>query len=138
MSVNPPQPLTQINTHHSVNGFAFGCAPDELINRMGKPDEALQNYTGEWELLFGDVFYRFFSNRMVEATCPESHYLVIDGEAVPSVFDYLARQKDVIDAAKFRISLAKGMAYDYRNSRHGSLTIFERGRWDALVGEYRK
>ena len=128
-----PLRITHITTHTAVNGITFGSACEALITRLGAPDQALQNYTGELEMLFGDTFYRFFDNRFVEATCPAIHHVVIDGTPRANLFDWLGAQADVVDKARFRISLAQGMAYDYRNPAAGSLTVFEPGRWDALV-----
>lgn len=132
---NQQEPLrvTHITTHTAVNGITFGSASENLIARLGAPDQALHNYTGELEMLFGDTFYRFFDNRFVEATCPVTHHLVIDGITHADLFAWLGTQTDVVDKARFRISLARGMAYDYRHPAAGSLTVFEPGRWDALV-----
>jgi len=123
----------RIDTHRRVNGFPFGAPPQELIEGLGPPDNALENYTGELEMLYVDSIYRFYANRFVECTLPATCRFVIDGVPVLSVFDWLLNQQDTIDKARFRVSLAQGMAYDFRDPEHGSLTIFEPGRWDMLL-----
>jgi hypothetical protein len=50
-----------------------------------------------------------------------------------SVFDWLATSRDVVDRARSRVSLEKGLAYDFRNPEAGSITVFEKGRWDTLI-----
>ena len=101
--------------------------------RPREPDRALENYTGELEVLYGDAFYRFFDDRFVESTFPATHRFNIDGIAVISVFDWLGGQPHSVDKARFRISRDHGIAFDYRDRAHGSVTIFESGRWDALL-----
>ena len=134
--MNELKKLTQITTHRAINGLEFGRTPEHLIERIGPPEQALENYTGELEMRFDDRFYRFFEDRFVEATCPANHHFVIDGRTISDVFTWLNTQDDVIDKARFRISLAQGMAFDYRNPEAGSLTVFESGRWDNLVLGY--
>lgn len=104
---------------------------------MGIADKTLENYTGEVEMLYGDSFYRFFHDRLVEATFPDSHQFQVDGILILSVLDWLAGCGDVVDMARFRISLSHGIAYDYRIPGAGSVTVFEEGRWDALVLNHR-
>lgn len=131
--MNERVPIINVATHRAVNDLPFGAPADDLLDMLGTPDEVAENYTGELEMRYVDTIYRFFANRFVECTFPASHRFVIDGVAVLSVFEWLRARTDVVDKARFRISLAQGMAYDFRNHQQGSLTIFEPGRWDALV-----
>ncbi|MEM7001037.1 MAG: hypothetical protein AAF529_09625 [Pseudomonadota bacterium] len=117
----------------SVNQLPFGCPSSMLINQLGQPDEALENYTGELELRYSDSFYRLFDNRLVEATFPAAHQFHIDGVAVVDMFAWLKGQPDSVDMARFRISRTHGLAYDFRFPEHGSITVFEAGRWDAVM-----
>lgn len=117
----------------AVNGLPFGASSMRVRAQIGMPDEALENYTGEWEWRYGDSFYRFVEDQLVEATFPATCRFVIDGVPVLSVYEWLARQPDAVDKAKFRISLELGLAWDNRFPEHGSLTAFTAGRWDALV-----
>ena len=131
--MNQAKPTVHIVTHTSVNDFPFGADPVDLYDLLGPPDRSLDNYTGELELLYADTFYRFFAGRFVECTFPDSYRFVIDGIVVLSMFSWLQGTSDVIDKARFRISLQQGIAYDFRNKQQGSITIFEQGRWDELV-----
>ena len=119
--------------HHSVDGVDFGASELEIREALGAPDKLAENYTGELELLFGTTIYRCYRDRLVECTLPDKGRFTINGVEVLSVFDWLAGCTDVVDKARFRISLDKGIAYDFRNPANGSVTVFERGRWDAVV-----
>ena len=123
----------EIRTLESVNGIPFGCHLADLEAVLGHADKALENYTGELELLYGDSFYRLFNGRFVEATFPDSYRFNVDGISVLSMYEWLQGCSDVVDMAKFRISLAHGIAFDNRNQVHSSVTVFEKGRWDQLV-----
>ena len=131
--MNDTHQLVSVASLSQVNGLPFGASVADLATLIGTPDEALHNYTGEFEVRYGECFYRFFDNRFVESTFPDSHRFVVDGVVVLSVFAWLSGLSDTVDKAKFRISLSKGIAYDYRNPDLGSVTIFEAGRWDQLV-----
>ena len=122
-----------ITTHNAIDGYPFGAPPQDLIELFGPPDEALTNYTGELETLYGECFYRFYADRFVEFTAPDLFRFRVDGVDVLSMFDWLAAQADCVDRARFRISRAHGIAYDYRDPKNGSITVFEAGRWDALL-----
>ena len=126
-------PFIAITSHQTVNGLPFGATIADLERACGKADEALENYTGEWELRYGESFYRFFANQLVEATFPATCQFVINGVSILDVNRWLAEQTDTVDKAKFRISLNLGLAYDNRFSGHGSVTAFAAGRWDTLV-----
>ncbi len=128
-------PAISIVSHQTVNGLPFGATLADLEGSVGKPDQALENYTGEWELRYGESFYRFFGGQLVEATFPASSRFVINGVAVLNVYTWLAEQTDTVDKARFRISLRLGLAYDNRFAEHGSVTAFAAGRWDTLVLE---
>jgi len=125
--------VTVIHSHHSVNGLTFGCSEQQVIALHGRPDKVAQNYTGEIELLFGATIVRCYGGRFVECTVPDHGRFSIDGVDVLSMFDWLAGCADVVDKARFRISLQHGVAYDFRDPRNGSITVFEKGRWDSLV-----
>ena len=124
---------TIINCHHSVNGILFGCSSTQIQAELDAPDKVAQNYSGELEMLFGTSIYRCLDDRFVECTVPDEGKFIVNGVDVLSLFDWLAGCADVVDKAKFRISLQHGLAYDYRNPDNGSVTIFEAGRWDGLV-----
>ena len=131
--MNDAKPTVEIVTYTTVNDFPFGADPVDLYDLQGPPDNSLDNYTGELELLYGDTIYRFFSGRFVECTVPDRYRFIMNGIDVLSMFDWLQGCPDVVDMARFRISLQFGLAYDFRNKQHGSITIFEQGRWDELV-----
>lgn len=131
--MNDTHQLVSVASLSQVNGLPFGASVADLVTLTGAPDEALHNYTGEFEIRYDECFYRFFEDRFVESTFPDTHRFEIDGIVVLSVFDWLSGLSDTVDKAKFRISLDKGIAYDYRNPAQGSITIFEGGRWDQLV-----
>lgn len=124
---------TVIHSHYSVNGVAFGCCEQEVLDRLGRPDKVVENYTGEVEILFGTTIFRCFRDRFVECTFPDQGRFSINGVEVLSVFDWLTGCADVVDKARFRISLDHGVAYDFRDRKNGSITVFEKGRWDSLV-----
>ncbi|MEM7078793.1 MAG: hypothetical protein AAF513_09210 [Pseudomonadota bacterium] len=116
--------------------WRFGMSRRQLLDAFGTPDEALPNYTGEVEMLYGDCFARFFDDRLVECTfpdLPERYRFRIDGVDVLSLFEWLGARDDVIDRARFRICTSLGLAYDFRNPAQGSVTVFEAHRWDALL-----
>ncbi len=124
--------LVRIRVHASVNGLAFGTDTASLVAILGEPERAEHNYTGELEMRYDDVIYRCEADRFVECTFPDGD-VEVGGMRILSVYDWLRGCSDCLDLAKFRISLAQGIAYDNRDPRHGSITVFERGRWDALV-----
>ena len=125
-----------IHSHYCVDGVVFGSSEEELSNLFGEPDKVAGNYTGEVEILFADTIYRCLNDRLVECTLPDRGRFSINGLDVLSVFDWLAGCDDIVDKARFRISLSQGIAYDFRNPKNGSITVFERGRWDSLVLGY--
>ena len=111
----------------------FGCSENEIVERLGQPDKIAENYTGEVEMLFDTTIFRCLGDRFVECTFPDQGRFSIDGVEVLSVYDWLAGCTDAVDKARFRISLDHGVAYDYRDPNNGSITVFEKGRWDALL-----
>lgn len=125
--------VIEICTLESINGIPFGSHLEDLEAVLGQPDKALENYTGELELLYGECFYRLFGDRLVEATFPGTYQFNVDGVSVLSMYEWLQGCADVVDMARFRISLAHGIAFDNRNQVHASVTVFEKGRWDQLV-----
>jgi hypothetical protein len=126
-------PATVIHSHYSVNGVVFGCSEREIVELLGPADKIARNYTGEIEMLFGTTIFRCYGERFVECTLPDQGRISIDGVEVLSVFEWLTGCADVVDKARFRISLQHGVAYDYRDPQNGSITVFEEGRWDSLV-----
>lgn len=123
----------RIATLEQINNLPWGISSEDLESLLGLADQVLENYTGEVEMLYEDSFYRFYQDRLVEATFPDEHQFHVDGVSVLSMFEWLSGCDDVVDMAKFRISLSQGIAYDYRIRGRGSVTVFEAGRWDALV-----
>lgn len=126
-------PVTHIVSHRSVNGIAFGFSEDEIREVLGRPENVQRNYTGEIEYLYADEIYRCFDDQLVECTVPDTGRFTINGIEVLSVFEWLTGCDDVTDRAKFRISTSHGIAYDFRDPKNGSITVFAKGRWDALI-----
>jgi hypothetical protein len=124
---------THIVCHRSVNGLAFGISEDDLCEVLGRPEKAQRNYTGEVEYLYAGEIYRCFGGQLVECTIPDVGRFTIDGVSILSVFEWLEGCKGVVDKAKFRISTAHGIAYDFRDPSNGSITVFAEGRWDTLL-----
>lgn len=127
------QLVTRIVSHRSVDGVAFGWCEQELYEVLGPADKVQQNYTGEVEYLYADRIYRCLGDRLVECTVPDVGRFTVNGVAVLSVYEWLKGCGDFVDRAKFRISADTGIAYDRRDPDHGSITVFEKGRWDALL-----
>jgi len=127
----------RIQSHQSIDGLHFGMTLRDLIEQLGEPDQTAQNYTGEFELAYDDRIYRCLAGRLVECTFPDRGRFSVDGVEILSVFDWLAGLPNTVDLVKFRISLEHGIAYDYRDPDHGSITVFEHGRWDDLVASAR-
>ncbi len=127
------QSVLDIVSHLGVNDARFGDSMDRLVHGLGPADAVQQNYTGEVELSYGDSIYRFMHARLVEVTVPDRERVRINGVDVLSVYAWLGERTDVVDYAKFRVSAAMGLAYDHRFPEHGSITVFERGRWDHLL-----
>lgn len=131
---SPSGSLT-IETHVSVNGIPFGTSQGDLYPLLGEPDQVQQNYTGELEMAYGNTIYRCLGGRLVECTFPDRGRIAVNGIEILSVFDWLASLDGVLDIARFRVCPSYGIAYDYRNPQQGSITVFERGRWDALLAD---
>ena len=117
----------------SINGVSFGISREEMLALLGEPSHFVQNPDGEVEFHYGGTIYRCFLNEFVECSFADQGVVSVDGIPVLSIFEWLAERNDVVDKARFRISLAHGIAYDYRFPEHGSITVFGRGRWDSLV-----
>lgn len=128
-----PSAVTHIVSHRSVNGLAFGFSEKELRETLGRPEKVQRNYTGEVEYLYGNEIYRCFEDQLVECTIPDVGRFTVNGVEVLSLFEWLAGCNDSIDRARFRISPSQGIAYDFRKPGHGSVTVFAKGRWDALL-----
>ena len=129
----PAKHPTSLITHESLDGLGFGTSLADLHDLLGAPDKRARNYTGEEELLYGERIYRCLRDRFVEATFPDSGRLIVDAVEILHVYDWLGGLPDRVDVARFRISLSRGLAYDYRNPALGSITVFEAGHWDSLV-----
>jgi hypothetical protein len=130
-----PSGCLAIETHVSVNGISFGTLQAGLYLLLGEPDQVQQNYTGELEMAYGSTIYRCLGGRLVECTFPDRGRISVNGVEILSAFHWLASLQDVLDIARFRVSPSYGIAYDYRNPAQGSITVFERGRWDTLLAE---
>ncbi|RZO72059.1 MAG: hypothetical protein EVA67_03240 [OM182 bacterium] len=124
---------TVIYSHTSINGFSFGQSPDELIKVLGSADKSRELYSGEVELLYGDKIFRFLNFRFVECTIPDPGPVKLNGMSVLNIYEWLGSCADVIDRARFRISLSQGLAYDRRDPSAGSITVFEEFHWDGLI-----
>lgn len=133
--------VVDLQSNRSVNGIPFGCGERELRARLGamygEPHEERYNAADELELVVGPGIFRVFADRFVECTFPDPYpaggHVRVDGVDVLSIFDWIAACPDAMDKARFRISLAHGIAYDHRDPRHGSITLYEAGRWDELA-----
>ncbi|MEM9622599.1 MAG: hypothetical protein AAF993_13175 [Pseudomonadota bacterium] len=136
--------VIQISSLQRANGFDFGTPPETIINQLGLPDETLENYTGELELRYGECFYRFAGQQMVECTFPDAYQFVVNNVEILSMFRWLGSQPDHVDIAHFRISPGLGIAYDHRlipappdssdaAQAADSVTVFTAGYWDALL-----
>ena len=125
--------ITHIVSHRSVNSLAFGFSENELCEVLGRPEKVQRNYTGEVEYLYGDEIYRCFEDQLVECTIPDAGRFTVNGVEVLSLFEWLAGCTDSVDRARFRISPSHGIAYDFRDPSKGSITVFAKGRWDALL-----
>ena len=146
-------PSAIIKTNHSVAGINFG-SPEALVTRTLKatPFDRLErrvNANGEVELLHQGAIFRLQQNYFVEATFPDhssgegeskhpdtprAYVAKIDGITVLRVFDWLAEQSGTVDIARFRVCERLGIAYDYRNPKTGSYTVFAPGHWAGLIG----
>lgn len=125
--------VNELRSHRSINDITFGCAQAELLATLGEPDAELLTSVGEIEFHYHTTIYRCFLGRFVECTFPDAGRTRVNGVTLLDVFEWLGSCADVVDRAGFRISLAHGIAYDHRDPSHGSITVFERHRWDELV-----
>jgi hypothetical protein len=135
---HPPSGSLAIEALVSVNGIPFGTRLGDLYPLLGDPDQAQQNYTGEFEMAYGNTIYRCLGGRLVECTFPDRGRISVNGVEILSAFHWLGSLEDVLDIARFRVSPAYGIAYDYRDPQQGSITVFERGRWDTLLADARR
>ena len=131
----------EIVCNRSVAGVEFGASQARLkanlLDAADTPATFRVNFDGELEWHLDGAIYRLRNDQFVEATFldhgEERYAARIDGVAVLSVFDWLAGQPDVVNMARFRISQARGIAYDYRNPATGSYTVFAPGHWAELL-----
>ena len=66
----------RIATLEQINDLPWGISSEGLESLLGLADQVLENYTGEVEMLYEDSFYRFYQDRLVEATFPDGTKLV--------------------------------------------------------------
>lgn len=125
--------LQRLWSLRSINGIVFERQEHEVTAAFGEPERVRCNFDGEIELHYASTIYRCAFGRFVECSFPASDRLVVNGITVLDPLRWLAAREDVVDKARFRISLAAGIAYDYRDPQSGSITVFGPGRWDALV-----
>lgn len=135
---HPPSGSLVIEALVSVNGIPFGTQLSDLYPLLGEPDQAQQNYTGEFEMAYGNTIYRCLGGRLVECTFPDHGRISVNGVEILSAFHWLGSLEDALDIARFRVSPSYGIAYDYRAPQQGSITVFERGRWDTLLAGARR
>ena len=76
----------RIATLEQINDLPWGISSEGLESLLGLADQVLENYTGEVEMLYEDSFYRFYQDRLVEATFPDVHQFHVDGVSVLSMF----------------------------------------------------
>ena len=77
----------------------------EVIEQLGEPEKAREVYSGELELLYQNTIFRFIGARLVECTLPDSGPLIIDDIPVINLFEWMSGLSDVVDRARFRVSL---------------------------------
>lgn len=126
-----------------VDTMQFGCSElalcEGLLAGVGEVEARRQNHDGEIELLVGGGIFRCLNDAFVECTFPDNPkqrvIAEINGAPLLSVFAWLGGQPDVVDRAWFRVSLAKGIAYDHRSPDSASYTVFAPGHWDSLLRE---
>ena len=106
---------------------------NEVLEMLGEPEKTRKVYSGELELLYQTTIFRFIDARLVECTLPDPGPVIINEIPVINLFEWLSGLDDVVDRARFRVSLNTGIAYDYRVPTAGSITLFQPGHWDGLI-----
>ena len=106
---------------------------NEVLEILGEPEKNRKVYSGELELLYQNTIFRFIDTRLVECTLPDPGPVIIGEIPVINLFEWLSGLDDVVDRARFRVSLSTGIAYDYRDPTAGSITLFQSGYWDGLI-----
>jgi len=106
---------------------------NEVLEILGEPEKIRKVYSGELELLYQNAIFRFIDARLVECTLPDPGPVIINEIPVINLFEWLSGLDDVVDRARFRVSLNSGIAYDYRDPTAGSITLFQPGHWDGLI-----
>jgi len=127
----------------AVNGLPFSVSPEDVRSHVGEPDDVRINHDGEVEYRYRlnetqSVIYRCFQQCFVECTFPDRGPIVVDGLPILSPRPWLDAQPDRLNIARFCISPAHSIAYDYRFSDQGSITVFRQGHWDALLSRARE
>jgi hypothetical protein len=123
----------KIQTHQGIENLTFGMTIVDVIDHLGEADQIREITGGELELLYQDTIFRFHNSIFVEGTLPDRGPVIIDQIPVINIFQWLSGLDDVIDRARFLVSLEKGIAYDYRHANSGSITVFQQGHWDGLI-----
>ena len=122
-----------IHSHKSVGDFPFGAARAAL-SAAGSPVREGVNRTGEHQMDFGQIIYRFAGDAFVEASFPLPPMLTIDGQQVEgcSLVAFL-RQCDpgFREVHGFAVAPSLGLAVDLDHDDHWT-TAFTAGRWDNI------
>lgn len=121
-----------IQSLKSVDGVPFGTSPSALTSQR-KPLRESINRSGELEVDFGDIVYRFAEEKLVEATFALPESLVINDEIVSgaSLISFLS-QKDPAFAERHGFAIAPnlGIAVDLDDENKHWTSVFVKGRWD--------
>ncbi|MEZ7819080.1 MAG: hypothetical protein ACI8RT_001477 [Candidatus Azotimanducaceae bacterium] len=105
----------------------------EIIQRLGEPEKTREVYGGELELLYQNTIFRFIDTRFVECTLPDPGPVIIDQIPVLNLFEWLSGLYDIVDRARFRVSVNTRIAYDYTDPSSGSVILFQPGHWDGQL-----
>ena len=106
---------------------------NEVLEILGEPEKTRKVYSGELELLYQTTIFRFIDARLVECTLPDPGPVIINEIPVINLFEWLSGLDDVVDRARFRVSLNTGIPSAYRGPTAGCLPLFQPGHWDGLI-----
>lgn len=98
----------KIQTHQGIENLTFGMTIVDVIDHLGEADQSREITGGELELLYQDTIFRFHNSIFVEGTLPDRGPVIIDQIPVINIFQWLSGLDDVIDRARFLVSLEKG------------------------------
>lgn len=121
-----------IQSHTAVDGVCFGTSPSALISQR-KPLRERINRSGEFEVDYGDIVYRFVDEKLVEATFALPRSLVINDEFVEgaSLIAFLSqRDPTFVKRHGFAIASILGIAVDLDDENNHWTSVFAKGRWD--------